>query len=235
VTSSLRIRHIRYERVSQDPLRDLILGGQDGLVNVLGIVLGISAAGGDSRIILAASLAAAFAEAVSMGAVAYTSTLAGRDHYLKELEQEREEVKAFPDKERQEIREIYRKKGFTGEQLEGIVTTITSDENRWVDIMMKEELRLEPIETKDVVRSSSVVGLAAVFGSFIPIIPFFILRTSQAMWLSILLTAISLFIIGTYEAKTSVGIWYRKGSQMVLIGLGAAVVGFIIGKLFNYN
>ena len=84
-------------------LRDVILGGQDGLVNVLGIVLGISAAGGDTKILFAAALAATFSEALSMGAVAYTSTLTEQDHYLRELQIEENEIRDLPDLEREEF------------------------------------------------------------------------------------------------------------------------------------
>jgi len=80
-------------------LRDIILGGQDGLVNVLGIVLGATAAGADPRILVAAALAATFAESLSMGAVAYTSRLAERDHYLSELQRELREIRECPEED----------------------------------------------------------------------------------------------------------------------------------------
>jgi VIT1/CCC1 family predicted Fe2+/Mn2+ transporter len=60
-------------------LHDLILGGQDGLVNTLGLALGAVAAGADTRLVVAAALAGAIAESVSMGAVAYTSEQARPD------------------------------------------------------------------------------------------------------------------------------------------------------------
>lgn len=63
-------------------VHDLILGGQDGLVNVLGVVLGVAAATMSTRVVLIAGLAATFAESISMGAVAYTSAKAAREYYL---------------------------------------------------------------------------------------------------------------------------------------------------------
>src|SRR5881392_26984 len=87
-------------------LSDFILGSQDGLVNVLGVILGVAVASRDITIILAGGLAATFAESISMGAVAYTSTLARRDHYLAEVEREKEEMRTMPELERQEVREI---------------------------------------------------------------------------------------------------------------------------------
>src|SRR5574342_1046426 len=85
-------------------LSDVILGGQDGLVNVLGVILGVAAATSDSRIVIAAGLAATFAESISMGAVAYTSKLAEHDHYRSEVERERREIREMPEAEAQEVR-----------------------------------------------------------------------------------------------------------------------------------
>lgn len=82
------------------------------MVNVLGIVLGVSAASPDQKILIAASLAAAFAEAVSMAAVAYTSTLAQIDYYQREVAKEKDEINKDPKGETDEVREIYRQKGF---------------------------------------------------------------------------------------------------------------------------
>ncbi|MBI3947050.1 MAG: VIT1/CCC1 transporter family protein, partial [Armatimonadetes bacterium] len=111
--------HVEAHRESA--LSDVILGGQDGLVNVLGVILGIAAASGDPRLVLAGGLAATFAESISMGAVAYTSTLADRDHYLSEEERERREIRELPEVETEEVREIYRNWGLKGEPLEAVV------------------------------------------------------------------------------------------------------------------
>src|SRR6266700_6830634 len=94
-------------------LRDVILGGQDGLVNILGIILGVIAGGGSNVVLLAAGFAAAFTESISMGAVGWTSALSERDYYQAEQARESAEIDATPDAERQEIRDIYATKGFT--------------------------------------------------------------------------------------------------------------------------
>src|ERR1700675_679660 len=100
---------------STNSLRDVILGGQDGLVNILGIILGVIAGGGSNTVLLAAGFAAAITESISMGAVGYTSTMAQRDYYQAEREREVAEIDAMPDVEREEIRKIYANKGFAGD------------------------------------------------------------------------------------------------------------------------
>src|SRR5574341_1782514 len=102
-------------------LSEVILGGQDGLVNVLGLILGLAAATDETRIIIAGGLAATFAESISMAAVAYTSTLADLDFYRAERAREEREVIEIPDMEKQEIRDIFAAWGFEGKLLEEMV------------------------------------------------------------------------------------------------------------------
>src|SRR3989442_14133611 len=97
---------------TNNSLRDVILGGQDGLVNMLGIALGVVAAGGSTHVLIIAGLAAAITESISMGAVAYTSFGSDRDFYLAERYREQTEIEAQPADEREEIREIYAANAF---------------------------------------------------------------------------------------------------------------------------
>ena len=214
-------------------LSDIILGGQDGLVNVLGVILGVAAATSDTRIVIAAGMAAAFAESVSMGAVAYTSTKA--DHALYESERAREHrhVRLIPSFERDEIRELYRKKGFDGELLEQVVDTITANDDVWVTVMMAEELKLAPVEKYGAVRSALIVGIAAMVGSMIPLLPFFLMPLTPAMWVSILVAGLTLFLTGVYKARLTVGHWARSGIELAIIGIVSALVGYAIGLLFQ--
>ena len=140
------LRHFERAQAGKASLSDIILGGQDGLVNVLGVILGVAAASSDQRLVIAAGLAAAFAESISMGAVAYTSTLADRDHYLSQIEREKREIRDMPEVERAEIEVIFRRWGFEGDLLDQSVEQIMKDERAWVDVMMHNELKLSPID-----------------------------------------------------------------------------------------
>lgn len=229
----MMVRYYQESHYGSNYLRDIILGGQDGLVNVLGIVLGVAAAGGGHGILIAASMAATFAEAVSMAAVSYTSRMAEKDYYQKEKEREEREVKELPEREKEEIKNIFRERGLSGKLLDQVSDVVVSNRKVWVDVMMSDELHLAPVETKSVVTSSLLVGFAAVVGSLIPVGPFLFLPTNLAIPVCLVFSAASLFVVGVYKAKTMVGSWWKSGLQMTIIGLAAALIGFGIGRIFG--
>lgn len=214
-------------------LSDFILGAQDGLVNVLGVVLGIAAATSDTRVVLVAGLATTFAESISMGAVAFTTTLADADHYQSEYEREHRHIKEAPNLEKKEIRDIYENKGFSGDLLDRIVETITANKDVWVAVMMAEEHQLSPVDRKSAMRAAWVVGLSAIIGSLVPIVPFVFLPVSVSMWMAVLVTALVLFGIGAYKARVTVGRPMRSGLEMMLIGTISAMAGYLVGVLLK--
>jgi predicted membrane protein (TIGR00267 family) len=216
-----------------DWLRDVILGGQDGLVNILGSILGAISGGGNRVVLISAGFAAAITESISMGAVGYTSTVADRDFYSAQLAIEESSVRDDPDLECEEITDLYRSKGFSGSLLDQVVATITANREKWVGAIMEEERHLQPVRREDVVRSSVVITTATLIGHLIPLVPFLFLARTPALVLAIVLSAMVLFGVGVYSAITRVGAWWKSGSKMVFIGLSAAGVGFVIGRLFH--
>src|SRR6266849_3347110 len=209
-------------------LSDFILGSQDGLVNVLGVILGVAIASyrypNPIAIILAGGRAAAFAESISMGAVAYTSTVARRDHYAAEV-----------DRERNEVREILERWDFHGEELEEMVDKICSKPKAWLELMMAHELNLAPVEKTQARKSAVLVGLAAILGSLVPLIPFIVIGRDILLGIvvSLVVSAITLFLIGWWKARTTVGRPTRSGVQMAIIGLASAIAGFGIAFLVS--
>ncbi len=216
-------------------LSDFILGAQDGLVNVLGVILGVAIASQDLRIILVAGLAATFAESISMGAVAYTTTLARRDHYRAEEANELREMREIPDDERKEVRTILAGWGYEGKELDEMVERITSKEKAWLEIMMAHELKLAPVEDAAPKRSALIVGVSAIVGSLVPLAPFLVpgFAILNQIIASLVASAAVLFAIGFYKAKSTVGSPGKSGVQMAIIGIASALAGFAIGFLLS--
>lgn len=214
-------------------LRDVILGGQDGLVNVLGVILAVATATQDIRIVIIAGLAATFAESISMAAVAYTSMKAARDFYRSELAREKREIKELPDVERKEIYDVYHKKGFRGTLLNKIVSRITSNEKLWLKTMMEEELHLSENEYNNPLKDAAIVGVSAIIGSLVPLLPFLLFDISTGIWMSIIFSAAVLFVAGIVKGKITTGHPIRSGAELAVIGIVAALVGYAIGAVLG--
>lgn len=218
------------KQLSRETIRDFILGGQDGLVNVLGLLLGVAAATNQRKIVLIAGISALMAESISMGAVAYTSSKAAKEYYLSKVAFERREIRNLPGKEEREIREIYYRKGFRGKLLQQMVKKITSNKKLLLETLMTEQLRMFPEEYARPVRNGVFVFWATVLGSSIPLLPFFFVSVKMGIVISVIISLLALFITGAIKAKLTIGSWKRSGWEMMLIGGLAAVVGYLIGK-----
>mgnify|MGYP001558514151 CR=1 FL=1 len=216
-------------RTLASELKNIILGGQDGLVNVFGLTLGVAAGTNDTKAILIAGLAGTFAESISMAAVAYTSTKASSHYYESEKERELREIHSVPTLERKEVRDIYAKKGFRGKLLADIVKHITSKKKVWLQTMMSEELGLTTNGHDHPLRSAIIVGASAVVGSLIPIVPFFFLSPAAAIPYVSVICTLALFAAGAASAKITVGSWWKRGIEMAVIGMAAAATGYVIG------
>lgn len=216
-------------------LSDFILGSQDGIVNVLGIILGLSAATHDVRLILVATLAAMGAESIAMGAVAYTSTRTRRRLYLSEVERERQEMRDVPETERGEVRAVLAEWGYTGSDLEELLNRLCGNPRAMLEFMMAFELKLAPVAEGAPTTSAWIVGTATVLGHFLPLAPFLFVGGNVLLGatLSVAVSGASLFAIGWYEAKVTAGRWWRNGAQMVLIGLAGGLAGFLIGHFLG--
>ncbi|MBI3379506.1 VIT1/CCC1 transporter family protein [Candidatus Gottesmanbacteria bacterium] len=215
-------------------LPEIILGGQDGLVNVLGVILGVAAATSDTRLVVIAGMAATFAESISMAAVAFTSKLAEADYYQSEYEREKWEIEHVPAGEKEEIKALYKHYGFSGKILDDIVEKITSNNDTWLKVMMEQELKLTPVDRKEAVPAAVIVGVAAIIGSFIPLTPFFLFDIKSAILVSLIISSLTLFIVGYYKAQKTLGRKFiRSGIEMLVIGMVSALVGYFVGSLFK--
>lgn len=216
-------------------LSDFILGAQDGLANILGILLGLSAATSDRRLILVAALAALGAESISMGAVAYTSTLSRRRLYLSERAREERELQEVPETEREEVRAVLEGWGYQGSALSDLLDRICANPKAMVEFMMAFELNLSPVESTAAGASAVVVGLSTVVGHLIPLAPFLVpgIGIPVAVAISLGLTAVALFGIGVYESRITAGSFWKNGVQMLVIGMTAGLAGFLIGHFLG--
>lgn len=236
----MNLTHAEQRRlhVQRDPhvrgrwLSDLVLGAQDGVVNTLGVILGVVSATPDPRIILATGMAAAVAESVSMAAVAYTSSLSRGDLYRAERAREYRHVEAVPSVEREEVREIFAARGFSGELLDRAVDTVCRDKDTWVAMMMAEEHALSDVDRKASLRSSAVVGAASLVASVGPVLPFALARGTGATAAAIGIGVLLLLALGAFKARLTTGSQARSAIALAAIGIASALAGYAVGAVF---
>ena len=153
----------------QDYLGEFVYGAIDGSVTTFAVVAGAAGAGLSSAVVVILGFANLIADGFAMSVGSYLSTKSENDNYEKHKKIEYWEVENLPEKEKEEIREIYRAKGFEGELLEQIVDKITEDKDRWVDVMMKEELEMIQ-ENKSPITMAAVTFISFIIVGFVPLI-----------------------------------------------------------------
>lgn len=217
-------------------LSDLVLGAQDGIVNTLGVLLGVFSASHDMRVILATGMAAAAAESISMAAVAYTSSLARGDLYRAEREREYRHIDAAPSVEREEIRSMFAAKGFEGELLERAVETVCSRRETWVSMMMAEEHGLTEVDRAASLRSSLIVGLSSLVASVLPVLAFIpSWSRSVSLGVALMVGTLELLVLGAFKAHITTGGRARSGIALAAIGMASALAGYVVGALFSLS
>lgn len=217
-------------------LGEFVYGGIDGSVTTFAVVSGAVGAGLDSSIIIILGFANLLADGFSMSVGAYLSKKSERDNFRRHRDQEYWEVDNIPDIEKEEIRVIFREKGFRGDLLEQVVETITGDRDRWVGVMMKEELGMIE-EAKSPLAIGAVTYASFLAVGFIPLLVYvwdyvFGFPGDLFLWSSIL-TSVAFLIVGllkTYITDTS----RIKGIlETLVLGVIAASVAYFVGDFLE--
>jgi vacuolar iron transporter family protein len=211
-------------------LRDAMFGLNDGLVAAFAVTSGVAGAFSSTKIVVMAGLAEMLGGAVSMGLAAYASARAHLEFYRSEEQRERDEIRKWPEHERDEIRSIYRDKGFSGPLLDQIVSHITADPTRWRSVMMREELGFGAEVMEPPIRSALTVGGAYLVGAAVPMLPYLLVEPTAGIFLSAIATVIALFVVGAAKTMLTGRTWWRSGLESMGIGLVAAVVTYGVGR-----
>jgi predicted membrane protein (TIGR00267 family) len=213
-------------------IREIIFGMNDGLVTTIGFLAGVTSSIAQSRYILLAGIAEVVAGAISMALGAYLATKSQREFFHSEIEQEKWEIEKTPEKEAQEIREIYGDMGFTRPEQEMIVNRVTSDKDLLLRFMKREELGLFDEHLDDPLRVAVTMGLSFVVGAVPPIAPyFFIGDPHRAVWIAILLSVLFLFGAGVAKTRLTKTKPIRSGLEMTILGVVACLIGYGLGWL----
>jgi vacuolar iron transporter family protein len=223
------------ERLSVGPrqsyLRDWIYGGIDGAVTTFAVVTGVVGAQLSLGVILVIGAANLLADGFSMAASNFLGTRAEHEELKRAEAIERRHIDMIPEGEQEEVRQIFKEKGFEGEDLRRVVDLITSDRDIWVRTMLTEEYGL-PRQ----VRSPWVAALSTFSAFFLcglaPLIPF-IFGLTHAFQLAAISTVVVFFAIGSAKSRWSTASWWRSGLETLGVGSVAAVLAYAVGLLLK--
>jgi vacuolar iron transporter family protein len=214
-------------------IREVVFGIHDGLITTVAFLAGVNAASVGQRMIVIASLTEAFAQTLSMGFGAYLSTKSERELYQREIAREQLEIETMPEKEHDEIRQIYRNKGFKEDEVELVAARLTADKDRLLKVMMVEELGLIEERFANPVKVGVLMGASSCVGAILPILPYLFLGLSEAFVASMSCAALALFATGAGKTLLTKKVWWRSGLEMLGIGLLVSVAGYGIGHVLS--
>ena len=208
-------------------LRDWVYGGIDGAITTFAIVAGVVGAELSTRVVLILGVANLVADGFSMAASNYSGTKTEHEEraHLRAIEERH--IDLVPEGEREEIRQIFRAKGFCGQDLERAVDVITADRRRWVDTMLAEEYGL-PKAVRSPFKAATSTFAAFVLCGAVPLLPF-LFGAAASFQLAVAMTALVFLLIGSTKSRWSPVSWWRSGAETLAIGLGAAALAFLIG------
>jgi VIT1/CCC1 family predicted Fe2+/Mn2+ transporter len=213
-------------------LRDWIYGGIDGGVTTLAVVTGVAGAQLSAWIILALGFANLFADGFSMAASNYLGTKAEHDDWRRLEAIENRHIDLTPEGEREEVRQIFGRKGFEGQDLQRIVELVTADRQRWVQTMLMEEYGLP-----HGVRSPWIAAFSTFTAFFVcglaPLLPYLV-GIENSLQFSAILTGIVFFAIGSVKSRWSTSSWWHSGVTTLLVGAVAALLAYLAGIISKW-
>ncbi len=217
-------------------LRAVIFGVSDGLVSSLSLVMGVAgASSGNQSFILLAGIAGLLAGAFSMAAGEYISMQSQRELFERQIALERAEMEAMPEEEEAELAASYRSKGFTADEAATIAHRIFEDPNTALDMLVREELGLDPDQLGSPWRAAAGSFVAFAVGAAIPVIPYFFGGGNTILLVSLGLSLVALFAVGAaVSLLTGRGLIF-SGVRQLAIGLGAALVTYAIGSIIGVS
>ena len=218
-------------------LGDFVYGAIDGTVTTFAVVAGAAGAGLGPAVVIILGVSNLIADGFSMAVSNYLGTRAEEDRRLQAEAEERRHIRVLPEGEREEIRQLFAAKGFEGDDLERVVEVITSDEDRWVETMMREELGFSEGNTS-AARAGIATFIAFVVVGTLPLLPFLINLAvpdffARPFLVSTVLTGLAFLLVGALKSVV-VGQRVVRGSvETILLGGLAAALAFVVGRLLE--
>jgi len=232
----IHLHHTHEEKhfTGSEIVRDVVIGMSDGLTVPFALAAGLSGAVDSNGIIITAGIAEIIAGSIAMGLGGYLAGKTEVEHYDAELKREYFEVDAFPEKEKQEVRDVFQEFGISKKIQDEVADDLATDKKRWVDFMMKFELGLEKPSLNRARQSALTIGISYIVGGFVPLLAYFFTDVPETgLVYSCGITLICLFIFGYFKSRLIGQHPLKGGLRIMAIGALAAGAAFFVARLFE--
>lgn len=221
-----------HQRTSGLYLSDMIFGANDGIVTTFAVVAGVSGAALSPLVVIVLGFANLIGDGLAMGIGNYLGRKSEEAYQRGQREKERFEIRHLRDVEIAESEEILRQRGFEGADLAAAMRVITGNEDRWIDFMMRDELGILEEKGGSAFNHGIATFVSFFVAGLVPLLPFLVPGLkAQALPLSVVLTATTMFVSGALRSRVYPISWWRAGLEMLAVGSLAAFAAFTIGKL----
>jgi VIT1/CCC1 family predicted Fe2+/Mn2+ transporter len=198
------------------------------------LAAGLSGAVQSNGVVITAGIAEIVAGSIAMGLGGYLAGKTEQEHFQSELNKEYAEVEAIPEKEKEEVKNVFAEYGLNEQTQNIIADELAKDKDKWVDFMMKYELGLEKPDVNRARNSAATIGISYIVGGLIPLTAYFFTQTpSEGLLISAILTVICLFLFGFFKSKVTGQPPIKGAVKVTLIGITAAAAAFLVAKAFN--
>lgn len=222
------------EQKKHSYLGDAVLGGIDGCVTTFAIVTGAIGAGFSSTVVIVLGIANLLADGFSMAVSNYQGTKSEHELLDEARASEELQIERYPQGEQEEIRQIFKQKGFSGAVLEEIVTVITEDKNLWVDTMLTEELGFR-LQAPDPLRAAIATFFAFLAVGLVPLLPFLLplMSAESTFAASVIATSVAFMGVGMGKGKMLNLPIFKSGLETLLVGGAAAGISYLVGYILQ--
>jgi VIT1/CCC1 family predicted Fe2+/Mn2+ transporter len=228
------MQHVEKHFSGGETVRDVVIGMADGLTVPFALAAGISGAIASTHIVVTAGLAEVAAGSIAMGLGGFLAARGDAEHYQSELQREEREIVELPEREAQEIVDLFQDYGVSANEAAPVVAALQREPKAWRDFMMRFELGLEAPDPKRALRSAFTIAGSYIVGGMIPLLPYMLAKDAHgALVISIAVTLLALIVFGFVKGHFTGVSKFKSAWQTALVGSLAAGVAFGIAKAIS--
>ncbi|MFN8210047.1 MAG: VIT1/CCC1 transporter family protein [Bacteroidales bacterium] len=226
--------HTEKHFTASDLVKDVVIGMSDGLTVPFALAAGLSGAVSSNGIIITAGVAEIVAGSIAMGLGGFLAGKTESEHYQTELAREYDEVEHLPEREIQEVKDVFKDYGISTVLQDQIAAELSQDKDKWVEFMMRFELGMERPDSRRATKSAMNIGISYIIGGIVPLSAYFFTSTpSEGLVFSTIITLLFLFGFGYIKTKLTGTKPFSGALKTVVTGILAAGAAFLIAKLIS--